>query len=882
FRRLKTSYGFSQVGPGEITTGVITSGNGRQTIELAQDRIKMSSGNKQQFIEILEDKVRINADVTFTNDSPALTQINTTIDQKVDNLEIGGENLLLNYNDLTEWDKEHNVIVNDNTVNITDTSNLGVYQNIDVELNTNYILSLYVEERTNNCYVGVGGNNTNSMWSGITGYHQMQLGWNELKFNSGNNNLARVYLKISRDTSANFKIKSVQLEKGNKRTAHKQSLKDVLKKAKQEVIQANETFVNSKNFVTQTTHKADLDGVRTEAEQKAIDEATKKMNLAKAYAVAQDELLKVQQKAYADKKISQSEQRAIDVAQAKSNVALENARAYADGKITEEERRAIADAKAKLNEAKAHAKELDDALEIGGSNLLKQSDRKINSSSYNLAEYYLTEKITEGEDCVLTLWGELGSDRSDFWAYNSGGYIWLATPKKIKDGVYQAKFQWRTEGDGFSESDTPFLRIYQATSSGTSSSRINKIQLEKGTKGTGWRLADDDLKEQIGYNLLQNPNFESFDNWDFTSYKKLQKNNEHAEYFGTAMSIWGKCSMSQPVELKAGKYRFSFYARNYRKNQTGRIYVRVGNKHKYFDLPKGDYQKIVFDFELESDTTDVAKIETIDKTDALIAHSYLGKKNYILSEVDMVAIKTDFLSTTRIEGNTVATGTLLVGNQNGANAGITGMGTAPTSVRMYAGATPQNMNSAPFRVLDNGMLYAMNAVIKGRIEASSGSFKGHIEASSGKIGGFGITHNYLKAGDWENSEGLSLSDSGMVFRNDNEGIFTAIGSAVLPPSAGGGGSLRLEIEKTKEDFSQTIGAMIYTHNINTKWDMCTNTALRLKATGSGTERDVALHIESGNVKVGNRIGYTGRVNGLEIENGIIVGTYTVPNYGSNF
>ncbi len=79
-----------------------------------------------------------------------------------------------------------------------------------------------------------------------------------------------------------------------------------------------------------------------------------------------------------------------------------------------------------------------DTMEIGGDNLLLKSDSEKYSSSYALADYYLTEKIAAGEDVVLTIWGDLGSDREDFWLYNSGGYVFLATPQKIRNGVYQA------------------------------------------------------------------------------------------------------------------------------------------------------------------------------------------------------------------------------------------------------------------------------------------------------------------------------------------------------------------------------------------------------------------------------------------------------------
>lgn len=53
--------------------------------------------------------------------------------------------------------------------------------------------------------------------------------------------------------------------------------------------------------------------------------------------------------------------------------------------------------------------------------------------------------------------------------------------------------------------------------------------------------------------------------------------------------------------------------------------------------------------------------------------------------------KTDFLTGTTIEGNAIATGTLLVGNSDGTNAGITGLGNTSDGVYLWGGGTYQQM-----------------------------------------------------------------------------------------------------------------------------------------------------------------------------------------------
>nr|WP_053084354.1 phage tail protein [Riemerella anatipestifer] len=68
-RRIKTSYGYTQITPSEITTGRIASPNGSNYIDLKQDGIE------------------INAKVTFASNSPA-------IQQAVDAVSVGGRNLV--------------------------------------------------------------------------------------------------------------------------------------------------------------------------------------------------------------------------------------------------------------------------------------------------------------------------------------------------------------------------------------------------------------------------------------------------------------------------------------------------------------------------------------------------------------------------------------------------------------------------------------------------------------------------------------------------------------------------------------------------------------------------------------------------------------------
>jgi hypothetical protein len=69
---------------------------------------------------------------------------------------------------------------------------------------------------------------------------------------------------------------------------------------------------------------------------------------------------------------------------------------------------------------------------------------------------------------------------------------------------------------------------------------------------------------------------------------------------------------------------------------------------------------------------------------------------------------------TVIDGGLVTSGTIQVaGDDTNIKAGVTGTGTTDSSPRFWAGDTYGNRASAPFRVLQSGVLYALNAIIEG-------------------------------------------------------------------------------------------------------------------------------------------------------------------------
>lgn len=120
----------------------------------------------------------------------------------------------------------------------------------------------------------------------------------------------------------------------------------------------------------------------------------------------------------------------------------------------------------------------------------------------------------------------------------------------------------------------------------------------------------------------------------------------------------------------------------------------------------------------------VADIQTdlqnaINNAKALIAIETQNRQQTD-TNVSKLVNKTNFLNDTQIDGNAVATGTMIVGNSLGVQAGITGVGAANNDVRLWAGSNYTNRANAPFHVLQDGTLHATNAHISGHVEAKSG------------------------------------------------------------------------------------------------------------------------------------------------------------------
>ena len=149
--------------------------------------------------------------------------------------------------------------------------------------------------------------------------------------------------------------------------------------------------------------------------------------------------------------------------------------------------------------------------------------------------------------------------------------------------------------------------------------------------------------------------------------------------------------------------------------------------------------------------------------------------------------KTQIFSDTQIEGNVVATGTLIVGNTQGTKAGITGVGDDSNSIRFWAGEpdkklpveTPQQAEQrrrqSAFLVQEDGTMYAKNAHISGQIDATSGRI-GQFYINTDKNDNKG----QLFSGD-NNTGGNAINYSGIFLKNLNEQTEIHLSSSPIIP-----------------------------------------------------------------------------------------------------
>lgn len=203
------------------------------------------------------------------------------------------------------------------------------------------------------------------------------------------------------------------------------------------------------------------------------------------------------------------------------------------------------------------------------------------------------------------------------------------------------------------------------------------------------------------------------------------------------------------------------------------------------------------------------------KTDGLLKRCITARASGSYVANDWVeAVYYDNTKTT-IDGGIVTAGTVqLAGNDQSIKAGITGEGTADTSVRFWAGASKSNRATAPYRVLQDGSFVA-----------TKGTITGTIYANAGTIGGFAIASGRIgvdSSSGATTGSGLSLYSSFIKFSNSYR--WASIGTNVLPSSTGIVGVGRFT-NNTPHSFGTNYGILINVSGANTNIGIVSNGAI---------------------------------------------------------
>lgn len=126
---------------------------------------------------------------------------------------------------------------------------------------------------------------------------------------------------------------------------------------------------------------------------------------------------------------------------------------------------------------------------FGVGNLLTNSNVIVNSSSYNLHDYYFVsgKAPADGETVTIQMKATLASGKTYFGIYNSGGNLspTQLNSTHLKNGIYERTFTWKVTNGSYTASNT-YLRVYHMPNSVTATSTIDWIKLESGSEATTW------------------------------------------------------------------------------------------------------------------------------------------------------------------------------------------------------------------------------------------------------------------------------------------------------------------------------------------------------------------------------------------------------------
>ncbi|WP_180553596.1 phage tail spike protein [Staphylococcus haemolyticus] len=134
-----------------------------------------------------------------------------------------------------------------------------------------------------------------------------------------------------------------------------------------------------------------------------------------------------------------------------------------------------------------------DGIEVGGRNLVLNSNVLYQNSSYRIAEYTLSRPMEVGKTYTITVKGNVENTNGGLAILcDRGRYFISRNADKTSDNIYRVTFE--AVNDRYI---TDNIRLYNFPNSTSISADIEWIKLEEGNKGTDWTPAPEDIERAI-------------------------------------------------------------------------------------------------------------------------------------------------------------------------------------------------------------------------------------------------------------------------------------------------------------------------------------------------------------------------------------------------
>ena len=251
--------------------------NQQQLEDLRTSLQAYTDGNLSDLKELLTESIDSKINVAKDEISASVT----SLQNEVDGLEVGGRNLIPAFTN-PKWSHYSNAIIEDYKLTFpTDTDNLLTDIIIDIEKDTNYVFTFNSDLGRYYLYPIIDGEQQEYI-------RTVTEGKDVFKFNSGN----ATQLKLDINSySKNFGLErnfwNLKLEKGTVATDWTPAPEDneyKIAQAQQQATDAAKAYADAQDELQQVEAQAYADGVVDAEEQRAIQDATDKLNAAKTYA----------------------------------------------------------------------------------------------------------------------------------------------------------------------------------------------------------------------------------------------------------------------------------------------------------------------------------------------------------------------------------------------------------------------------------------------------------------------------------------------------------------------------------------------------------------------------------------------------------------------